>query len=220
MRLLLLLSMVLVLSFSATARTKGGKVYWNASGGYAMTSSKINISGQQTAQYNIKPKGFGFGGGVSYAMTDSMRVGLDMVYLVKLRDKGKSSSGGVSLVDKSYHTKAGGFATIYYDLQTGAKMWPFFLVGVGAQGISVKEQISMTNYDTSSSKKTKMGIAYQGGAGLAYSLSSAVDLEIGYKLIASPTAKSITSNNDVVSLTIGNKPSYAHYGFVGGRFSF
>ncbi len=221
MKKLIIGSTLFLLSVSQASLAFGGagKVYFHSAVGYATSGTKVAISNGATANFNPAPYGFGFGVGGSYGITDSIRLGADALWMYNLRDKKQSGSGGSILRDKVYIKQIGGFANAYYDLRTGSRFAPYITIGAGILRTEIEDDISIGSGAISSGKKSKLKMAFQGGGGLAYSVSSNIELELGYRAIGSKNNKAITYSNNALNLNISHKPAITHWGFVGARFA-
>jgi len=157
---------------TAVAPTSSSNFYVGVQGGYTMTSgTQENVINKKSTKPNMSDlynNGFNAGGQVGYQMKGALPIRLEVAgnyySLAKNKDKGDADFSAWDVM-----------GNVYYDLNMG-KFAPYLGVGVGYGNISLKGKS-----DTSSDG----GLAYQGMAGINYSINDRIDLGVGYHLFAS-----------------------------------
>ncbi len=219
LRPLVLLSLTSTLHFAAFATTQQGKMYTSVGMGYSALNVSTVFSGASSEKITPAPYGIGVSGGVHYALTDSIRLGVDAIVMRYLRDKAQIGSGLSLQSDKVIFNNIGGFGSVYYDIKTKTRFTPYVTLGVGMMRSHVKSE-TFRNSASSSSSKANTKLAFQGGGGIAYSFSTNMDLEFGYKAFKRSEGKGMAANDAVSGILNTHKPSMTHYGFIGGKVMF
>ena len=214
---------------AGAAVNNAGKTYFHTGIGHASSSTKVAITNAAVANFNPQPYGIGFNLGMSYALTDSIRIGADALWMYHSRDKGSSGAGVTLLRDKVYMRQLGAFTNAYYDFRTLSRFTPYVTAGAGVLRIEMKDELCIGTGPVSSSSAAKIKAALQGGGGIAYRFSRNMDVEIGYRAIspysrnkkkANSTSENIMSHNYTLNLDIKHTPAMTHLGFIGARVEF
>jgi opacity protein-like surface antigen len=151
--------------------------------------------------------GAGLVGGYSY---DIFRLEGELFY--KSNDVDKISSLGVSLSGDGDVTAMGVMINAYYDFKTGTPFTPYIGAGIGFAQVSANDVgafgvVLVDDDDTV--------FAYQAIAGVGYSISNALTLDLMYKYFATTDPEF----NDVVGDPIESEYS-SHNVMVGLRFNY
>ncbi len=211
--------------FAATnvmAFPKEGKSYFNFNLGYAINNPKVNFGGPTTTSLKPMDRGFAFDGGFGYHLLDEVRIGVNPFYARDLAGKKTSGSGVALLTNKNIMNQYGIFLNGYYDILMGGKVNPFISLGLGYTRIEMENRTTF-NAVGGRSKNSLNKIAYRGGLGFAYHLSSAIDMELGYSLIKRMGKKKNRTMQDVIpslGLTMSSVPSATQLMTIGMRFTF
>lgn len=213
------------ISANAMAFPKEGKSYFNFNLGYAINNPKTNFAGgMPPVSGSLKPmaRGFAFDMGLGYYLLDEIRIALNPVYIPDMRSKESSGKGLLLLEDRQKMQHYGLFTNVYYDFLLGGKMNPFVLVGVGYMRSEMEDKITYGGI-TTVNKDTRSKIAYQGGLGLAYHLSSAIDAELGWRMMKMRSRKNNSAVPDAsapLAISASTDLGLTHVISMGLRFTF
>lgn len=146
---------------------------------------------------------FGFLGGrlgVGYAIF-GFRPELSVGYRLT-NFKGNTANHNVTSIDV--------IGSVYYDVATGTPLTPYVGVGGGMSNITIRQGAGADN------AQSAWAIAFQGAAGVGYSLTDSLIVTLGYRLTGTTQTEFNKDNKALGTL----KLALGHTGELGLRFRF
>ncbi len=174
-----------VAPMAASVPSASGVVYVGIHGGYVMSSGKFDngTSPKPKMSDNFK-NGFVGGAEVGYQMKGDLPIRIELSGDYYSLAKKKPATQDFTSFDV--------MGNVYYDFAMG-QFSPYLGLGVGFTHISLK--------DTATSSDS--GLAYQGMAGIAYKFNPNMDIEAGYRLMAT-TAEVKDKNTPTTKYKFGS----------------
>lgn len=206
----------------AYSADKGG-VYIGVKGGYEYRDNdKKSISDRTGGDNSTNEKwksdsGYTVGGAVGYnfaGMGLPIRTEAEYLYHNQFKFDANNATTGTFSSKTDIHTL---FANVYYDIQTGTAFTPYVGAGIGVAWINQKVSSTFSqwsaanegNYDTTT-------LAWNVGAGVGYSLTENVVLDLGYRYTSFGDGKKVDNG----PLSWQAKDLTAHEAMLGLRYQF
>lgn len=211
------LSLGLLASTAYAGYGHEGKAYTKLDMGYGIQDSKQTLTRGLTAAGKDSGDGIVLSAGLGYYFMDELRVDLMAYYDRGMKSKTSTKSGATNVAIRGKEQSFGAFANAYYDVLNQSNVTPYIMGGAGFLRNEFKSEIVTTA--TGKQNKNKFAIAYQGGAGVSYHLSSSFDIDFGYRYIMKGSEEykfTITNLNTDVKA----KTSPVHAGIIGLKSTF
>lgn len=207
---------------TAYAADKGG-VYVGIKGGYEyMDHNKASVTstnGQNaTSESRSDKSGYTVGGAIGYNFAGmGLPVRAEAEYLYHDQFKYSAVNGTAAGSTGAFTSKIDvhtAFANFYYDIKTSTAFTPYVGAGLGVAWINQKVDTSFTggtsgNYDTTN-------FAWNVGAGVGYSLTDNIIIDLGYRYTNFGDAKKY----DTGTVSFQTKDLNSHEALLGLRYQF
>lgn len=209
----------------AYAADKGG-VYVSVKGAYEAKDSSGGTSDtaaaatnqNSTNSFRDRSSGWALGGALGYNFAGmGVPVRAEAEYLYHSQFKLHSTNSTTGIVDAKYDIQTG-FANFYYDIKTGTSFTPYVGAGLGVAWINqkVSENSAAVNFG---GNHDTTNFAWNLGAGVGYSLTDNIVIDLGYRYTSFGDAKKI--NGAAIATThLQTKDITAHEALLGLRYQF
>jgi outer membrane immunogenic protein len=224
------LALVASLAFGTAYAADNGGVYVGVKGGYEYKDiSKKGVGDSNAAATNNNATnqswssgdGGVFGGSIGYNFADMglpVRAEVEYLHHEGFKYSATNSTTGVfnNKVD-NIHTV---FANFYYDIKTGTAFTPYVGAGLGVAWLDQKYSSTFTGWTaaTDNGSKSFTNFAWNLGAGVGYSVTDNIILDLGYRYSNLGETKSVASANN--RITLGKQDISTHEGLLGLRYQF
>ena len=164
LRLSLCACLLLTSLATLAAQEMHGDMMGNDEGFYVTAGYGVALPAERTIDGRTVATDLGFVSGrfgVGYAIF-GFRPELSVGYrMANIKDQDEQSVTSIDVI-----------AGVYYDVDTGSDISPYLGIGGGMSNVTVK----------AGNTKTVWALAFQGGAGVGYSLTEDLNLTLGYRL--------------------------------------
>lgn len=212
-----LLALTLMLSGVAFAE-KGGFYGSVKVGGSYLDATKTlssNSTGNNSSSKFDKEAGvFGLAAGYNW-MDSDLPIRTELEYMYTGDFKYKYSDSNASLTDKINLQTL--MLNVYWDFYNSTDFTPYINGGVGAAWVS--EDFSTTTISTPSNK-TSTNFAFNLGAGVGWSLTESVILDLAYRYDYYGNGKQVTGTSAGVNIESQVKDLGTHKALLGLRYQF
>jgi len=223
------LALVATLSLgTAFAADKGG-IYVGVKGGYEyMDHSKSGVSDSKAAATNNNAtneswsdkNGYTVGGALGYnfaGMGLPVRAEAEYLYHNQFKYSATNSTTGAFNAKMDIHTV---FANFYYDIKTNTAFTPYVGAGLGVAWINQKVSSTFSGWTaaTDDASKTTTNFAWNVGAGVGYSFTDNIILDLGYRYTSFGDGKKFSSTDGTVEFQA--KDIKSHEALLGLRYQF
>lgn len=221
------LALVAALAIGPAYGADKGGVYIGLKGGYEYKdqgSSKVSDNAAAATNNNAtnhswkNDSGYAIGGAVGYnfaGMGLPVRAEAEYLYHDQFKYSATNSTTGAFSSKIDIHTV---FANFYYDIKTSTAFTPYVGAGLGVAWINQKVASTFTgwtptshdgNYDTTN-------FAWNVGAGVGYSVTDNVVLDLGYRYTSFGDAKKVDNGR----ISFRAKDLSGHSALLGLRYQF
>ncbi len=207
---------------SAYAADKGG-IYVGVKGGYEYKDAKKGSIADTTGGDNSTNEkwsdrsGYTVGGALGYnfiGMGLPVRAEAEYLYHNQFKFNANNATTGAFTNKVDIHTA---FANVYYDFKTDTAFTPYVGAGLGVAWINQKVSSTFSQWTASNDGDyDATNFAWNVGAGVGYSLTDNVILDLGYRYTNFGDAKKI--ENGALSYTA--KDITSHEALLGLRYQF
>lgn len=196
-----------------------GKMYTKIDFGFGIQDHKQNITGAQTGGAEDSGNGLLFNAALGHYFLDELRLDFQLHFDQGIESKKSFVSGANTVSLKGKEQTIGAFANVYYDWLNASSITPYVTAGVGLTRNEFTTKIRVNNGAENRDKKSKYGVGYKAGIGMAYHAGSNVDIDFGYNYLTKgvedysftiPTANvNVKAETDAVhSLMVGIRLTY------------
>lgn len=220
----LMAALMVVLAFGQAFAADGG-VYVGIKGGYEyrdISKNDVTAGNQQNAT-NSKwsdKSGYTVGGAVGYNFAGmGLPVRAEAEYLYHNQFKYSAVNGTATGSTGAFSSKIDihtVFANVYYDINTGTAFTPYVGAGIGAAFINQKVASTFTGWGGNNGNYDTTNFAWNVGAGVGYSLTKNIIIDLGYRYSQFGDAKKV----DKSSVRFQAKDLDAHEAIIGLRYQF
>lgn len=159
-----------------------GKIYTKLDLGYGIQDHDQTVSGLQVGEAKDSGGGLMFTGALGHYFLDELRIDLQVHFDQGLKSKKSFQYAGNTVTMRGDESSFGGFANVYYDWLNESLITPYVTVGAGLVRSEFTSKMMVLGTE-SKDKKSKYGIGYKAGFGMAYHAGSNVDIDFGYNYI-------------------------------------
>lgn len=218
------LALVASLAFGTAYAADNGGVYVGIKGGYEyMDPSKKSVTttnGQNATNESRSDKsGYTVGGAIGYNFVETgLPIRAEAEYLYHNQFKYSAVNGtqpalgtGQFSSKIDIHTV---FANFYYDIKTGTAFTPYVGAGLGVAWINQKIDTTFTG--ATSGNKDATNFAWNVGAGVGYSLTDNIIMDLGYRYTSFGDAEKYNSG----TVSYQAKDIQSHEALLGLRYQF
>jgi len=218
-------ALVAILAMGTAYAADAGGVYVGIKGGYEYKDNTGGVNDNVAAATNNNAtgsykdrSGYTVGGAVGYnfaGMGLPVRAEAEYLYHDQFKYSATNSTTGAFSSKIDIHTV---FANFYYDFKTSTAFTPYIGAGLGVAWINQKVASTFTgwtptvsdgNYDTTN-------FAWNVGAGVGYSLTSNIVVDLGYRYTSFGDAKSVDNGR----ISYRAKDLNSHEALLGLRYQF
>lgn len=201
---------------------KGGYEYKDHSKGDVTDSNAAATNNNATNQSWSSKSGYTIGGAIGYNFAGAgvpVRAEAEYLYHDQFKySANNATSGGAtgSFTSKiDIHTL---FANVYYDFKTGTAFTPYVGAGLGIAWINQKVASTFQGWTagTSDGSYDATSFAWNLGAGVGYSLTDNIILDLGYRYTNFGDAKKVDNGR----ISFQAKDLQAHEALLGLRYQF
>lgn len=221
--MVLALTMALIVG-PAYGADKGG-FYVGVKGGYEYRDPSGSVGDNAAAATNNNAtgkwkdeSGYTVGGAVGYNFAGfgvPVRAEAEYLYHDQFKYSATNSTTGAFSSKIDIHTV---FANFYYDFKTGTAFTPYVGAGLGVAWINQKVASTFTGWtgSTSDGSYDTTNFAWNVGAGVGYSLTDNVILDLGYRYTNFGDAKKVDNGR----ISFRAKDLNSHEALLGLRYQF
>ena len=216
----------------AYAADKGG-VYVGVKGGYEYKDGSGGVTDSNAAATNnnatdkswSNESGYAIGGAIGYNFADMglpVRAEAEYMYHSEFKYSASNSTGtnagpgtGAFSSKIDIHTV---FANFYYDIKTGTAFTPYVGAGLGVAWINQKVASTFQGWTVGSNDGDydTTNFAWNVGAGVGYSLTDNIIIDLGYRYTSFGDAKKVDNGR----IAFQAKDLDAHEALLGLRYQF
>jgi len=196
-----------------------GKVYTKLDLGYGIQDHDQTVTGTQVGKANDSGGGLMFNASLGHYFLDELRIDFQIHYDQGLKSKKSFISGADTVTMRGDEASFGGFVNFYYDWLNTSNVTPYVTVGAGLLRSEFTSKIAVNAANELKDKKSKYGISYKAGLGMAYHIGTNVDIDMGYSYIQ----KGVDKYNIAIptaGVNVVAEPGIVHSVMVGIRLTY
>jgi opacity protein-like surface antigen len=209
---------ICILSSNANAGYgHAGKAYTKLDLGWGVQQNKQTLSGTLATSGEDLGDGIAIGAGLGYYFFDSLRFDGMLYYDRGMKSKVNAVSGATNVTIRGKEQSLGFFVNATYDFLNSSNITPYVTGGAGFLRNEFKTEIVTSTLNKAG--KSSFNMAYQGGVGISYHISSALDIDLGYRYIKKGSDK-YNLTLSAISTTVKAETEPEHVGIIGFRSTF
>ncbi len=198
---------------------KGGYEYMDRSNGGVATTNGQNATNESRSDKS----GYTVGGAIGYNFAGmGLPIRAEAEYLYHNQFKYSAVNGTAAGSTGEFSSKIDihtVFANFYYDFKNSTAFTPYVGAGLGVAWINQKVSSTFTGWAaTDNGNRDTTNFAWNLGAGVGYSLSDNIVLDLGYRYTNFGSAKAVS--NAANTVTYRAKDLNSHEGLLGLRYQF